>query len=326
MVRRLLALLVSIAPALAAAQVASNAEADAVRLLRQATLRAARRNVARVLARRRRVDRRAARAPRHALPRLPAGCRQRAPTTASTTARRRSRRRATARATTTRSSSCSCEFFRDAIDGPDQLRQRVAFALSQILVTSGVDISRNYAMRHYQQIFRDHAVRQLLRPAARGHALAGHGRLPRHGQQQQGQRHGGHRAQRELRARDPAALLDRARTCSTPTARRQLDASGKPVPTYDQAEIEGFAHVFTGWTYPDGRRPAPTRNNNPRNYEGPMRARGREPRVRHEDAAERRGRAREPADGRTTSPSRTATSSRTPTSGPSSASSSSRSW
>ena len=25
------------------------------------------------------------------------------------------------------------------------------------------------------------------------------------------------------------------------------DASGEPIPTYDQAVIEGFAHVFTGW-------------------------------------------------------------------------------
>src|SRR6185369_15119330 len=29
-----------------------------------------------------------------------------------------------------------------------------------------------------------------------------------------------------------------------------LDAFGKPVPSYDQSTVEGFAHVFTGWTYP----------------------------------------------------------------------------
>ena len=52
-------------------------------------------------------------------------------------------------------------------------------------------------------------VRQLLRPAARGDALAGDGRLPRHGQQQQDQPGSRHRSQRELRARDPAALLGR---------------------------------------------------------------------------------------------------------------------
>ena len=49
------------------------------------------------------------------------------------------------------------EFFRNALHNADQLRQRVAFALSQILVTSGLDINLAYAMRDYQQIFLDHA-------------------------------------------------------------------------------------------------------------------------------------------------------------------------
>ena len=35
---------------------------------------------------------------------------------------------------------------------------RVAFALSQVMVTSGVDVSRNYAMRHYQQTLYDRAL------------------------------------------------------------------------------------------------------------------------------------------------------------------------
>jgi uncharacterized protein (DUF1800 family) len=29
----------------------------------------------------------------------------------------------------------------------------------------------------------------------------------------------------------------------------KLDAQNEPIPTYDQSIIEGFAHVFTGWTY-----------------------------------------------------------------------------
>ncbi len=40
---------------------------------------------------------------------------------------------------------------------PTSCAARVAFALSQIFVTSGVDNGRNYAMRHYQQLFRDRA-------------------------------------------------------------------------------------------------------------------------------------------------------------------------
>ena len=49
------------------------------------------------------------------------------------------------------------DFFRNALHNDDQLRQRVAFALSQILVTSGLDINLAYGMATYQQIFLDHA-------------------------------------------------------------------------------------------------------------------------------------------------------------------------
>ena len=48
-------------------------------------------------------------------------------------------------------------FFVNALTKPDQLRQRVAFALSQIFVTSGVDISEAYAMGQYQQMLLDNA-------------------------------------------------------------------------------------------------------------------------------------------------------------------------
>ncbi len=48
-------------------------------------------------------------------------------------------------------------FFRNALAGPDQLRQRVAFALSQIFVTSGVVIHAPYGMAAYQQILLDGA-------------------------------------------------------------------------------------------------------------------------------------------------------------------------
>ena len=34
------------------------------------------------------------------------------------------------------------------------------------------------------------------------------------------------------------------------TARRSSTPTAQPIPTYDQRTVEGFAHVFTGWTYP----------------------------------------------------------------------------
>ncbi len=44
----------------------------------------------------------------------------------------------------------------------------------------------------------------------------------------------------------------------------KLDLQGQPIPTYDQEIIEGFAHVYTGWTFagaPSFRQARPTRFN-----------------------------------------------------------------
>jgi uncharacterized protein (DUF1800 family) len=49
-----------------------------------------------------------------------------------------------------------------------------------------------------------------------------------------------------------------------------LDSGGKPIATYGQEEIEGFAHVFTGWTYPTAPGTSPRAGLNPRYYDGPM--------------------------------------------------------
>ena len=43
------------------------------------------------------------------------------------------------------------QFFRNALVGDDQLRQRVAFALSQILVVSDGEVNSTYGMADYQQ-------------------------------------------------------------------------------------------------------------------------------------------------------------------------------
>ena len=50
---------------------------------------------------------------------------------------------------------------------------------------------------------------------------------------------------------------------------QKLDAYGAPIPSYGQDEIEGFAHVFTGWTYP-ALPGVPTRTHNPKNFLGDM--------------------------------------------------------
>ena len=186
------------------------------------------------------------------------------------------------------------EFFRQAIAQPDQLRARVAFALSQIFVTSGVDNGRNYAMRHYQQIFRDRAFgnfHDLMAAVTLSPVMGDYLDMANNNKANAGDRH---QPERELRARDPAALLDRAVPAQCRRRRLQRDAAGRPIPTYDLDEIEGFARAFTGWTLPHGPGRSPARQQ-PAQLPGQHAPGRREPRDRHEAAARRRRRAGQPA-------------------------------
>ena len=160
------------------------------------------------------------------------------------------------------------QFFRNAVAAPDQLRQRVAWALSQIMVTSGVDNARNYAMRSYQQLLADHAfgnfydlllavtlspvMGDYLDMANNNKANAATGTEPN-----------------ENYGREILQLFSVGTWLLNADGTRRLDAAGNPIATYDQDEIEGFAHVFTGWTYAPVAGAA-SRNNNSRNYLGTM--------------------------------------------------------
>src|SRR5271166_2670761 len=48
-------------------------------------------------------------------------------------------------------------FFQNMVNGPDQLRQRVAFVLSQLWVVSQTTVPQAYAFPPYWLIFRDNA-------------------------------------------------------------------------------------------------------------------------------------------------------------------------
>ena len=161
------------------------------------------------------------------------------------------------------------EFFRNAVAAPDQLRQRVAFALSQILVTSGTDINQAYAMQRYQQIlvdlafdnFRNVLVQVTLSPAMGNYLDMVNNQKPNPNTGVE---------PNENYAREVLQLFSigtmELKSDGTPL----LDALGKPIATYEQDEIEGFAHVFTGWTYPTAPGAAPRAGLNPRYYDGAM--------------------------------------------------------
>ncbi len=160
------------------------------------------------------------------------------------------------------------EFFRHAVEAPDQLRQRVAFALSQILVTSGTDINRVYAMQRYQQLLADLAFGNFqavltevtLSPAMGNYLDMANNRKanPVTGIEPN-----------ENYARELMQLFSIGTVEVALDGTPLKDADGKPIATYGQDEIEGFAHVFTGWTYPTAPGAASRPLNGPY-YDGPM--------------------------------------------------------
>jgi uncharacterized protein (DUF1800 family) len=148
------------------------------------------------------------------------------------------------------------QFFLNALNGQDQLRQRVAFALSQILVVSRVDVPLPSWMRSYAQLLYRSAFgnfRQLLYDVTL-HPTMGRFldmlnnrcqiRTPpdatvcRNGQRTQ---------PNENYAREILQLFSIGTFLLNADGTRQLDGSGNPIPTYDQQTVEEFSRVFTGW-------------------------------------------------------------------------------
>ncbi|MCF6299084.1 MAG: DUF1800 domain-containing protein, partial [Thiomicrorhabdus sp.] len=139
-----------------------------------------------------------------------------------------------------------------AVNGEDQLRQRVALALSQILVISdskGLGLSdRQYAIANYYDILIKHAFgnyRDLLEEATLNPAMGVFLSMIRN---QKENIETGIRPD-ENYAREFLQLFTigvaELNLDSTP----KLDHNGNTIPSYNQKTIEAFAKVFTGWNY-----------------------------------------------------------------------------
>lgn len=159
-------------------------------------------------------------------------------------------------------------FFRNALGGPDQLRQRVAFALSQILVVSGDEVRPNYAMAEYQKLLLREAFgtyRQLIEDVTLSPAMGRY--LDMVNNDKPNPTKG--TAPNENYARELLQLFSIGLVQLRADGSVVTDGTGTPVPTYDQDVVEGLAHVFTGWTYP--LQPGATlKTHNPPYYVGPM--------------------------------------------------------
>jgi uncharacterized protein (DUF1800 family) len=138
------------------------------------------------------------------------------------------------------------EFYRNALTAPDQLRQRVAFALSQILVTSAQQDTINYANRDYQQLLRQYAFgrfEDLL------FAISVSPFMGNYLDMANNRKATATTSPNENYAREIMQLFSIGLFELNPDGSLILDAQSQPIPTYDQTEITELAKVMTGWTY-----------------------------------------------------------------------------
>lgn len=160
-------------------------------------------------------------------------------------------------------------FTQNALKQADQLRQRVAFALSQILVTSGVDATlMPYGMAKYQQLFLDGAFgnyKDLLKAVTLSPAMGDYLNMANSNKPDVAR---GISANENF-AREIMQLFSIGLYELNQDGTMKTDIQGNLIPTYSQTTVENLARVFTGWTYPGFGNVAPTRNN-PAYYEYPM--------------------------------------------------------
>lgn len=141
-------------------------------------------------------------------------------------------------------------WFRNVLHGDDQLRQRVAFALSEIMVVSQLGTLNNqpYALASYYDMLARNAFgnyRELIEEVTLHPAMGVY--LSMLGNEKPDPVN--NIRPDENYARELMQLFSIGLVELNIDGTVRTDGQGQPIPTYDQAVIEGFAHVYTGWTY-----------------------------------------------------------------------------
>lgn len=144
--------------------------------------------------------------------------------------------------------SMSTQFLANAVTNPDQLRQRVAFALSQIFVTSEEKLIFDNDMVPYQDTLLADSFtnyRQIMEDVTLSGAM---GQYLDMGNNAMADPTTGAVANENF-AREMMQLFTIGTVMLNPDGSVQVDSSGIPIPTYQQATVAEFARVYTGWMY-----------------------------------------------------------------------------
>lgn len=139
-----------------------------------------------------------------------------------------------------------------ALTAPDQLRQRVALALSEIFVMASDEQTRAEPFGHYYDVLASEAFgnfRSLLE------RVSLHGEMGWYLTYLRNQKADPVKGTSpdENYAREVQQLFTVGLVQLQPDGTLLLDADGRPIPTYDNITITETAKVFTGWAYQSQR-------------------------------------------------------------------------
>ena len=155
-------------------------------------------------------------------------------------------------------------FYKEAFYGEPQLKHRVAWALSQIWVISGVDTQQASWMTAYEQKIGKNAFgnwRELMSDITLNPAMGNYLDM----------RVSTRTSPNENYAREVLQLFNVGLFMLNQDGTRQLDGTGQPIPSYDQNTVNNFTKVLTGWNLCEvtGSQ-CPNRSTSGPNYKDPM--------------------------------------------------------
>lgn len=160
------------------------------------------------------------------------------------------------------------EWFRQMGNGPDQLRQRMMFALSQLFVVSAMKNTNGEELSPWVRLLSRNAFgnfRTLLEDVTLSPTMGKYLDMVNSRRPTSGFPAGAN----ENYARELLQLFTIGLYRLEQNGDPMFDAGGNLIPTYDQDVVRNVALAFTGWVYPT--KPGATRRrNNPAYFAGPM--------------------------------------------------------
>jgi uncharacterized protein (DUF1800 family) len=142
-------------------------------------------------------------------------------------------------------------FYMQALRGPDQLRQRMVFALSQIFVVSMASnevIDRSSCHTSFMDMLGRNAFgnfRTLLEEVST-HGMMGVYLSHRANEKEDAAKG---TSPDENYAREVMQLFSIGLVQLNPDGTPKRDSAGNTIPTYNNADVSGLARVFTGWSW-----------------------------------------------------------------------------